>query len=69
MAKIVILGAGLVGNVMAKDLAKQHAVTSVDISEQALAPLQAHNIQTIQADLSDQNNLTNLKFYCVNGQI
>ena len=60
MAKIVILGAGLVGNVMAKDLAKQHAVTSVDISEQALAPLQAHNIQTIQADLSDQNTLTNI---------
>ena len=26
MAKIVVLGAGLVGNVMAKDLAKQHAV-------------------------------------------
>ena len=32
MAKIVVLGAGLVGNVMTKDLAKQHTVTSVDIS-------------------------------------
>ena len=60
MAKIIVLGAGLVGNVMAKDLAKQHAVTSVDISAQALAPLQARNIQTIQADLSDQNTLTNI---------
>ena len=60
MAKIIVLGAGLVGNVMAKDLAKQHAVTSVDISAQALAPLQAHNIQTIQADLSDKNTLTNI---------
>ena len=60
MAKIVVLGAGLVGNVMAKDLAKQHRVTTVDISEQALAPLQAHNIQTIQADLSDKNTLTNI---------
>ena len=60
MAKIVILGAGLVGNVMAKDLAKQHAVTSVDISEKALAPLQAHNIQTILADLSDQKTLTKI---------
>ena len=40
MAKIVVLGAGLVGNVMAKDLAKQHTVSCVDISEQALAPLQ-----------------------------
>ena len=60
MAKIIVLGVGLVGNVMAKDLAKQHAVTSVDISAQALAPLQAHNIQTIQADLSDKNTLTNI---------
>ena len=60
MAKIVVLGAGLVGNVMAKDLAKQHAVSCVDISEQALAPLKAHNIQTIQADLSDQNTLNNI---------
>ena len=60
MAKIIVLGAGLVGNVMAKDLAKQHAVTSVDISAQALAPLEAHNIQTIQADLSDKNTLTNI---------
>ena len=54
MAKIIVLGAGLVGNVMVKDLAKQHTVTSVDINEHALAPLQAQNIQTIQADLSDQ---------------
>ena len=60
MAKIIVLGAGLVGNVMAKDLAKQHAVTSVDISEQALAPLKAHNIQTTRADLTDQNTLNNI---------
>ena len=60
MAKIVVLGAGLVGNVMAKDLAKQHCVTSIDISEQALATLNAHNIQTIQADLSNQNTLTKI---------
>ena len=60
MAKIVVLGAGLVGNVMAKDLAKQHAVTSVDISEQTLATFQKHNIQTIQANLSDQNTLTKI---------
>ena len=60
MAKIVVLGAGLVGNVMAKDLAKKHTVSSVDISEQALAPLQSHNIQTTQADLTDQNTLNNI---------
>ena len=60
MAKIIVLGAGLVGNVMAKDLAKQHAVSCVDISEQALAPLKAHNIQTTRADLTDQNTLNNI---------
>ena len=31
MGKIIVLGAGLVGGVMAKDLAKDHEVTSVDI--------------------------------------
>ena len=60
MAKIVVLGAGLVGNVMAKDLAKQHTVSSVDINQQALFPLKAHNIKTTQADLSNQKTLTNI---------
>ena len=60
MAKIVVLGAGLVGNVMAKDLAKQHAVTSVDISKQALATIESHSIQTLQADISDKNTLSNI---------
>ena len=59
MAKIVVLGAGLEGNVMAKDLAKQHAVTSVDISKQALATIEAQNIQTLQADISNKNTLSN----------
>ena len=31
MANIIILGAGLVGGVMVKDLAKNHIVTSIDI--------------------------------------
>ena len=60
MAKIVVLGAGLVGNVMAKDLAKQHAVTSVDISKQALATIESHSIQTLQADISNKNTLSNI---------
>ena len=36
MAKIIVLGAGLVGSVMAKDLAKNHQVASVDFKEDAL---------------------------------
>ena len=54
MAKIIVLGAGLVGGVMAKDLAKVHEVTSVDYSEEALSPLSALGIHTIHADLSMQ---------------
>ena len=45
MAKIIVLGAGLVGGVIAEDLAKDHTVTSVDISQENLQKL--NNIQTI----------------------
>ena len=51
MANIIILGSGLVGSVMAKDLAKQHNVTSVDISKEQLNKLEG--INTICADISD----------------
>ena len=33
MANIIVLGAGLVGGIMAKDLAQDHDVTCVDISQ------------------------------------
>ena len=36
MKKIIVLGAGLVGGVMAEDLSKDHDVTSVDISKKNL---------------------------------
>ena len=39
MANIIVLGAGLVGGVIAKDLAKKHNVTSVDISQKNLEKL------------------------------
>ena len=55
MANIVVLGAGLVGGVMAKDLAKQHDVTSVDISQKNL--YQLGGINTICADISDTKTL------------
>ena len=51
MANIIVLGAGLVGGVMAKDLAKNHAVTSVDISQKNLDTLDGVN--TICSDVSD----------------
>jgi lysine 6-dehydrogenase len=58
MANIILLGAGLVGGVMAKDLAKQHNVTSVDISQKNLDKLEG--INTICADVSNRETLQNL---------
>jgi lysine 6-dehydrogenase len=58
MANIIVLGAGLVGGVMAKDLSKQHNVTSVDISQNNLDKLAG--INTICADVSDTLTLQNL---------
>tara|TARA_B100001758_G_C18411194_1_gene615838 strand:+ start:2197 stop:3303 length:1107 start_codon:yes stop_codon:yes gene_type:complete len=55
MANIIVLGAGLVGGVMAKDLAKDHNVTSVDISQENLNRLK--DIKTICADISNTQKL------------
>ena len=55
--KIIVLGAGLVGHVMAKDLAKDFEVTAADINEDALKALEAHGIKTLKADLSDRDRL------------
>src|SRR4051812_31979144 len=59
---IAALGAGMVGRVMALDLAKQHAVTSVDVSEHNLRLLQEQDstIKTIRADLKDFNSYKKL---------
>ena len=58
MANIIVLGAGLVGGVMAKDLAKKHNVTSVDISQKKLDKL--GKINTICTDVSDTQKLQNM---------
>ncbi len=59
MAKIVVLGAGMVGSAMAIDLAANHEVTSCDINAQLLEQLKSkHNINTIQFDISDKAELT-----------
>jgi saccharopine dehydrogenase-like NADP-dependent oxidoreductase len=42
MKKIVVLGAGLVGGVMAQDLAKDHQVTTIDISQDNLDKLDSN---------------------------
>ena len=53
MKKIVVLGCGLVGRVMAEDLSKTHAVTSVDISQKNLDNLKLESISKICKDVSD----------------
>ena len=60
MAKIIVLGAGLVGGVMAKDLSEQHEVTSIDISQKNLDNLSG--IKTICADIS--NTITSYLLKC-----
>src|SRR5665811_677539 len=52
--EIVVLGAGLVGSVIAIDLSKNHNVTSVDFNPESHKKFESYpNIKTIQADLSD----------------
>jgi len=53
MSNITILGAGMVGRAMAVDLAKNHTVTSADLSKKNLELLPS-NIKRVEADLSDQ---------------
>ncbi len=60
MSKIIVLGAGMVGRAMALDLAKKHEVASADKSKEALSNLGNPKIKTIEADLSDTNNLTGI---------
>lgn len=62
MKSVIVLGAGMVGKAMARDLAGSFAVTAADVSAEALQKLSAFDqrIQTVQADLSDEAILRNL---------
>ncbi len=61
MKKIIVLGAGLVGGVIAKDLAHYFDVTSADNNIKALESLSKNNtIKTIKADLSSAENIRQL---------
>ena len=59
--KIVVLGAGLVGSAIAKDLSLNHKVTSVDISPESLTKFSdSHEIETIVADLNDIEHIKSM---------
>lgn len=57
MKQITVLGAGMVGRAIARDLAKSYTVTSVDLDEGNLFLLAQYGINTIAADLSDAKNI------------
>ena len=62
MANIVVLGAGLVGGVIAKDLSKDHEVVSVDISQDNLDKLAG--IKTLCEDVTNVDTLHNIIKEC-----
>ena len=60
MKKIVVLGCGLVGRVMAEDLSQTHTVISVDISQKNLDNLKSESISKICGDISDASFLNEI---------
>lgn len=58
MQQLTVLGAGMVGSVMARDLASDFKVRVVDRDPSALEPLALSGIETVQADLSDPAAVT-----------
>lgn len=61
MKKIIVLGGGLVGGVMAADLARSFDVTVADASAESLQRCSQHTgLRTVKADLSDADQLRRL---------
>lgn len=63
MPSSLILGAGMVGGIMASDMARDFEVTIADIREEALSAAAARapgRIRTVRADLSDPAAVTRL---------
>ena len=57
---IAVLGAGMVGRTIARDLSTQYTITSFDISEANLALLSGMNVTTRQTNLGNFNNYAKL---------
>lgn len=60
MAKIIVLGAGMVGSAMAKDLSVIHNVTSADFNKENLLKLADFGINTLEIDLSKSQNVKHI---------
>lgn len=60
MKKVAVLGAGMVGRAIARDLAEYCQVSSIDISPENLDKLKLYmNIKTQQQDLTNRENIKN----------
>src|SRR4051812_650708 len=58
MKKVIVLGGGLVGKVMAADLSKDYEVTVADINQTALEELQKQfKFKTVVCNLSEKEKL------------
>jgi len=57
MARIIVLGAGLVGTAMALDLSSKHEVTSLDFNTAFFSRLKAKGITTKQVDLREPGEI------------
>ena len=57
MKKIVVLGSGMVGRVIALDLSRDFDVTAVDVNRDNLARLKGTAVQPLRADLSSPGAL------------
>lgn len=56
MAKILVLGAGMVGSAMVRDVAQRHEVLATDFSAAALEPLASvQNVTTRTLDVTDRD--------------
>ena len=58
MSDIVVIGAGLVGGVMARDLSHDHNVTAIDICQENLDKL--NGINAVRLDISNKSELHNI---------
>ena len=57
MKKVVVLGAGLVGRTIAKELSKDYQITAVDLNSSRLKNLKSKKIKIRKADLSSDSEI------------
>jgi len=61
LGNVLILGAGLIGKTLAKDLSDDFSVTSADINQVELDKLKSQaEVEVLRTDLSDSKILTEL---------